>query len=479
MKKISQLDSRDASILTLRLLAVKKTTLDEVGIQLNLTRERVRQIEHKLKKTLELELEQLRTIYRDELQRKVPGLGIICMLDQIAPFGPQAIERFGPGEINFPLLGQMFGFYEVVDGLCFVPNRESTKHNIVTTALEIHDSALFRIDEFPAGSITAGFVSSGNLLRALGLLGFNQLAEGRWIHNSNYVDAAAALLKGRGDLYPLESLRDSIDPTISLRSFRQRLMQDSRFSFPESGSVKLVEEGQIAERPMSISALIGEVVPADGTRISLQQVTEYVKSKRVAAESSIRAFASRPPFSLEKNFVLRANENVKRPRQQPCRTRNLYKLPNGWAIRLKVTGEHIRGSSITMPVSAVTAFNLELRSSIYFEDLQSDETLWLNWDGSQPKARSIRRNLLSIGADVGDEVMLVFWNDKFKVHKVPVAKQGGVDSLANLFPDLYGMSVDAFLHQAFMCRELGGVPLVEAMKLRREYDLITKFETGN
>ncbi len=477
MEKISGLDARDSAILSLRLLAEKKTTLDDVGKQLNLTRERVRQIEHKLTKALELDLEGLRAVYRDEVQTKAPRLGVVCMLNHIAPFGLNVAERFGPGQINFSHLGQVFGLYEIVDDICFVPNRESAKHHIVTSALEIHSSALFGIEEFPSGSITSGPVSSENLSRALELLGFTQLAEGRWIHSSNYVDAAAALLNGRGDLHPLESLRDSIDPTISLKSFRQRLMQDSRFSFPESGSVKLVEEGQIAERPMPISALIGEVVPEDGTGVTLDQVTEYVQSIRLAAESSIRAFASRPPFSLEKNFVFRTDEKVKRPRQQPCRTRNLYKLPNGWAIRVKVTGEHIRGSSITMPVSAVTAFNLELRSSLYFEDLQSDEALWLNWDGSQPKARSIRRNLLSIDAHVGDDVMLVFSNGTFKVHKVMASEQGGINSLAAIFPDLYGMSADAFLHQAFMCRELGGVPLIEAMKLRREYDLITRFES--
>jgi hypothetical protein len=476
VRNASNLDSRSLTILVTRVLSVRKVPLDEVGRTLNLTRERVRQIEHKLLKTFAEELDELRDVYRDEVQTSVPRPGVISMLNYVAPFGSRAIERFDCGEIDFSLLGRVFGHYEVLDGICFIPNGETVKQNLLKETQDSDHTGLFSIDALPMDRLTAGRVSQEHFGRALRFLGFTQLAEGRWIYSANYVEAAAALLNGVFELSPLAALRDAIDPDISLKSFRQRLMQDARFSFPDSTSIKLLKDGEVAERPTTISALIEEVVPLDGNPVPLQTVIDYVQSKRAAADSSIRSFASRPPFVLDRNQVSRALEAIKKPRQQPCRTRNLYRLPNGWAIRLKVTDEHIRGSSITLPVGTVNAFNLELRVSRQFKDLQSEEAIWLNWDGSQPKARSIRRNLVSVGAKAGDDVMLVFHNDDFWVHKIPAATSGGVNALASLFPGVFDMTLDLFLYQAFMCHDLGGVPLLEAMKLRREFDLVARFE---
>ncbi len=476
LDKTALLDSRSLEILVSRVLTVNKVTLDEVGRNLNLTRERVRQIEKKLISTFNSELDELQSVYRDEVLTSVPGPGAVCMLNHVAPFGSRAIERFDCGEIDFSLLGKNFGLYEVLEGICFIPNRESVKRKIINVARESSPSALFSIEDLPMETLASGRMSQNHFKRALRFLGFTQLAEGRWIDSANYVEAAAALLNGVPDLTPLVSLRDAIDPQISLKSFRQRLMQDTRFSFPDSTSIRIVQDGQSIERPSSISALIEEVVPLDGTQVSLKEVIDFVQSRRNAAESSIRSFASRHPFRLDRNLVSRSDETVKKPRQQPCRTRNLYKLPNGWAIRLKVTGEHIRGSSITLPVAVVNAFNLEFGVPLKFKDLQSEEELWLNWDGSQPKARSIRRNLVSVGATPGEDVMLVFRNSDFSLHKIPSTGSSGVDALASLFPEVSDMTLDSFLYQAFMCQDLGGVPLLEAMKLRREYDLIARFE---
>lgn len=476
MMTLEALDNRQQAIAALRLFSQKKTTLDELGSMLSLTRERVRQIERGLIADLEPVLSNLRAAYIDEIDPTKSETGYICMLNELAPFGSRAIEKLGEGSIDFSQLGTKFELYEIEQGICFVPDKETVRNSILEWAKNKNQHGLFGIRNLPKDQFLLGSISETSIVRALELLNLTQLANGLWLQASSYVDAAVALLAQADREVSVEELSSQIDPSISTKSFRQRLMSDSRFAFPESGMVRLVAPGQDAVRPKSISELIGELVPEDGSSIELKTLIERVQSQRSAAESSIRAFASRYPFVLRRNLVFRSSKEVKRPKSQPARTKNLYKLPDGWAFRLTVNGEHLRGSSIPLPVSFVNAFNLSVESSLEFDDLQSQDKLWMNWDGSQPKARSIRSNLVSIGAEEGQEVMLLFCDGTFRASLIQQVANSGPEAIANLFPDLYGNSVERFLKDAFMCSELGGVPLLEAMKIRGEFDLIELFE---
>ena len=476
MTILESLDFRERTIAAHRLFSQTKTTLDGLGHMLSLTRERVRQIERRLVADLDPILSSLRAAYFDEIDSTKSETGYICMLNELAPFGSRAIEKLGESSIDFSQLGVKFELYEIEQGICFVPNKETVRNSILKWAKTKNEHGLFSIPDLPRDRIMQGSMSQPRIARALELLRLTKLANGLWLQASSYVEAASALLAQADREVSVEELLNQIDPSINTRSFRHRLMSDSRFAFPESGMVRLVAPGQDAVRPKSISELLGELVPEDGSSIELNTLIERIQSQRSAAESSIRAFASRYPFVLERNQVFRSSTEVKRPKSRPARTRNLYKMPDGWAFRLTVTSEHLRGSSVTLPVSFVSAFNLSVGSRLDFDDLQSQDRLWMSWDGSQPKARSIRSNLVFVGADVGREVMLLFCDGTFRVSLIQHDGNSGPESIANLFPDLYGKSVERFLKEAFMCTELGGVPLLEAMKIRGEFDLIELFE---
>ena len=475
LAEIDSLDNREKAIVSFRLLAYKKSTLDEIGSRFGLTRERVRQIEGKLSKSLAPILKDLRSLYEREIDTGKPT-SFTCMLSQLAPFGSRAIEKIGSAEVDFSLLGATFGLYEVENGLCFVPNKEAVKTAILSRAKEQSPKGLFSLDEFPIESFVHGPMSNSDVDRSLRTLGLTQLGSGDWLQASNYIDAAAALLEDSGEPVKLETLKNQIDGDISLRSFRQRLMADTRFAFPDSSHIRIVKEGQEAVRPKSISELISEIVTGYDSRVPFPKVLEYVQSRKTAAESSVRSFASRFPYAIRDNLVYKSKEQAKKPQSQPAGTKNLFKVPDGWVYRLLVNAEHLRGSSITLPVSFVNAFNLRAGLKIEFEDFQVKENLWMNWDGSQPKARSIRRNLISIGAQTGQHVMLSFCNGTFRVSPIAKPKKLGPEALSDMFPNLYGLSVDVFLREAFMCTDLGGIPLLEAMKLRREFDLVELFE---
>lgn len=476
LSQLALMDDRDKTITCFRLFSRHKSTLDELGRLLNLTRERVRQLEHKLIAKLEPVLGKLRAIYQEEIDESRASVGYICMLNELAPFGERAIEKIGPGEVDFGLLGAKFGLYEVDQGVCFVPDKQRVKRSLLEWAQLQDGHGLFRLDDFPRELLGIAGISNDNLVLCLRMLNLTELSNGQWLQSSNYVDAAAALLAKSSALTQLLELRNQIDSNISIRSFRQRLMADERFAFPDPNQVRLAKDGQTSIRPKSIGTLIAEIVPDGESIVEFNAVVKHVQSQRTVAEASIRAYASRHPFSMEKGLVSRSLQRPKRPRSQPARTRNLFRLPSGWAYRLLVTSEHLRGSSITLPMSFTHAFNLSPDANLYFQDSQSDEPLWMNWDGSQPKARSIRRNLLEIGAQVGDQVMLIFSDSVFSISSIPQSSHSGPEAIAGLFPNLHGLSLDVFLREAFMCSELGGIPLLEAMKLRKEYDLIELFE---
>ncbi len=473
---LESLDDRDRHIVVFRLLASDKSTLDEIGSRLGLTRERVRQLEKKLTKELEGPLIQLREIYASELTRKPRPEKFFCMLGEISPFGTRGVEAVNPGTVDFSLLGEKFELYEALEGICFVPSKLEVQQALIALVAKTRSSLLFLTEEVHWGEIQSGPVTEFHLERVLGLMGFERLACGYWLPKGSYVTAAAALLGLEDKPLRLESLRDMIDPAVSLRSLKQRLMNDERFTFPDPNTVRLTNEGERASKPDSIATLISQIVPEDGSFVGFSQVLEFVRSRREVAESSVRAYASRHPYRFEGNRVARSLSGPKRPRQHPSKTRNLYRLPDGWAYRLQVNSEHLRGSSITLPAAFVNAMNLEVDQDLEFQDLVAGETMWVRWDGGQPRARSIRKNLKYLVAKEDSWVVLHFRKHGFEVGVVQSDNLHGPDAIAAMFPHQYGLSRDEFLNQAFMCNQLGRVPLVEAMKLRREFDLVELFE---
>lgn len=476
MHQLGALDERVRHILVFRVLAKNKKTLDDIGNALGLTRERVRQIEAKIDTDMAEQFLELRGIYQHELEKQPTPEAFVSMLGNLAPFGTRAQEHLAPGIIDFAWLGVKFGLYELDAGICFYPSKHDVYSCLRIQASRIRESGLFSLDEIDWDECTLGPVANFFKERALGILGFQKLSSGHWIESKNYLEAAAGLLELENGQTTLLALRDKIDPAISIKSFRQRLLSDDRFSLPDSQHVRLRAPNEELIRPESIQALIGEIVPSDGTKVPFAKVLEFVQSRRTAAESSVRAYASRYPFAVEQNMVLRSLSAVRRPGQHPSSTRNLFRLPDGWSYRLEVNSEHLRGSSVTIPAAFVNAFNLDIGPGLSFEDKATGGYLWMRWDGSQPKIRSIRQNLKNIGAQEGDWVLLTFSGNQFSVSRIQTNGLSGVDALERMFPNMYGIPREQFLYLALMCAELGGVPLLEAMKIRNEYDLIELFE---
>lgn len=478
MVSLTALSDREQWIITHRLLARRKMTLDLLGENLNLTRERVRQLESQLETSLQPLTEDLIELYKSEVSLLAPSGPFACMLGAVTPFGSRSVEATAAGEIDFANLGEKFGLYEIDEGICFVPSKGEVLTRLLSTAEVQRLNKLVRFSEVAWPEMVLGKMSPEKRVRFLELLGLTQINNDCWLESPNYVASAIALLELHDSPLLVEDLRNMIDPGISSRSFRNRLKDSKDFVFTDVDSVRLALPGESVAKLKSITELIEDIVSIDGESVSLAEVVESVQSKRSAAESSIRAYANRYPFMTKQNRVYRTEEDVRRPSQQPCRTRNLFKLPSGWAYRLQINSEHVRGSSITLPMSFVNAMGLDLNTEKEFKDLQSEELLWVRWDGSQPKARSIRRNLVSAGIQAGEWAMLCFVEDTFSIARIANSGKIGAEALAEMFPSLFNLQIEQFLRTVFMCDELGGAPLLEALRTRREFDLVELFESG-
>jgi hypothetical protein len=311
MVNLAALSDREQWITTHRLLARRKMTLDLLGENLNLTRERVRQLESQLETSLQPLIEDLIEIYKLEVSSLAPSGPFACMLGAVTPFGSRAIESTAAGEIDFANLGERFGLYEIEEGICFVPSKGEVLTRLFATAEVPRLNKLVRFSEVAWPEMVLGRMSPEKRVRLLELLGLTRINNDCWLESPNYVTSASALLELYDGPLLVEDLRKMIDPEISSRSFRNRLKDNKDFVFTDVDSVRLALPGESVEKLKSITELIEDIVPTDGESLSLSEVVASVQSKRSAAESSIRAYANRYPFVTKQNRVYRTEEDVR------------------------------------------------------------------------------------------------------------------------------------------------------------------------
>jgi hypothetical protein len=397
------------------------------------------------------------------------------LASKVSPFGPGSEKIFDAGLVDFAQLGSKFGYYELLEGIAFVPSVGAVQAKIIGVARELRETGIFEISELPWELISSEPIDLGLGKKVLELLGFDSMEGELWIKSSNYLDKAFAMLSLLGGASSVGKLAASIDKKISPRSFKQRLSTDSRFVFPDSGVVRIREAVDELGNFQTVKEILESLVLENGPPLSIEVLIEHIKSMRKVSERSIRAYASRYPFSLKAGLVSR-DLIPNRPKAMPEKTRRLYRLSSGWAFRIEVTAEHLRGSSISLPMAAVNAFKLELEKQLNFADSTTDVPMWLKWTGGQPQARSIRANLMSANAEVGESFMCIFSSEKFSVFRIPLSNKTGLEALTEMFPETYGLSEQQFIYHALMCHELGKLPILDALRIRRERDLIDRFE---
>ncbi|SCL53620.1 Sigma-70, region 4 [Micromonospora citrea] len=398
---LSELDERQVRILRDRFLGRPPKKLAELADDFDVSRERVRQIESKVKDLLVgrfhfgTAVGNLLASIRTEIQP-------IAALDRLITLHPD-LARDVPG-VSVPLwlvLDRLDDYFEVTDGWAAAPDvpaaREQTR-----TLLEDFATEHGLVDLAAVAAATP--MPKAELLAWLSWCGYT-------LHNNQILtrtrslsDHAAGLLAATGEPLHIDELQLQMGRDNSVRSLANQLADDERFVRTDRATWGLASWH--LEEYTSIRQQIGLELAAAGGELEIGQLVESITSRFDVSPSSVQAYAGNGDYEIAQG-VVRRRESPAAPRKAPSATRRLFKYDDGWwKLRVTVTRDHLRGSGFPVPSGVASLVGCAQGEVV---ELESDlGTQSIRWTGLQPSSGTIKRFLDRLEVREGQNVFLEF-----------------------------------------------------------------------
>ncbi|WP_299575218.1 sigma factor-like helix-turn-helix DNA-binding protein [uncultured Williamsia sp.] len=398
-----RLDSRAIEVLAARLFADKPMTLDDIGHQHGVTRERIRQIEAKARGTLTSAVSESAPLAA--VAKTVRGMtSTIRPLDEIVDLLP-ALGYTVPqlGQPAWRFFDRLDDAYEIEGDWCVVPTINAVRELTNTHLQELSD---------PYGVVdlkTISIIETQHASRRAAI-------SARWLSECGYVvykdyaltrtssvgDYAAAILSLSGRPLSAQEIIEEFTHERTLGALRNAMGLDPRLERVDRDKWALKEWGLDAYG--GIRSLITEQVVAGGGHIRLSEIVESITRNYSVSANSVVAYASAPPFSIKNGFV-QFGDSDRIARKTPTNTRRLFRVNDGWAYRVQVTADHLRGSGSIAPRAVATLLSLNAGEMVQLESPLGPQTV--TWTGIQPSFGTIRRFLLAADAKLNAEAFLV------------------------------------------------------------------------
>ncbi|MFC4605838.1 sigma factor-like helix-turn-helix DNA-binding protein [Rhodococcus kronopolitis] len=402
------LDPRAAHVLGDRLFADDPATLDELGREHGVTRERIRQIESKSRGALlssvsgEGALAAVAEAARDLI-------GVIRPLDDLVKLIP-ALGRMVESvrQPAWRVLDRLDDAYEIEDGWCVVPTMTAAMAVTQTQLQECADEyGVVRLDEIEL--IESSHPEQLPDLTAEWLRHCGYIVDGdvALIRTSSVNDYAAAILSLVGSSLTTEEIVDRFVFERSSRSLGNALSRDERFVRADRDRWALTEWG--VEEYTNIRSIIRDAVLRGGGRAHLDEVIEYITTRYSVSASSVVAYAAAAPFVTNERIVS-LGRGGRAAGKAPERTRRLFRRPDGWALRVRITTDHLRGSGSVAPAAVATVLGLQSGETVQLDSPLGSQMV--AWTGIQPAFGTIRRFLLAEDVAADAEVFLVLRDDR-------------------------------------------------------------------
>lgn len=414
------LDERASLVLSRRMFADKPQTLDELGRELNLTRERVRQIESKARSAIVELLRQGGVLEQvaANLRNLIAPVLALDDLEALLPAVAEVVE--GVGQPVWRILDRLDDSYEIEDGWCAAPSIAGARDAMRTRLQELADRhGVVRLDDVESVGAYQPEPQSGQVLRRwLTYCGYTLIGEHVLTKTRSIADCAAALLSIRSTPLGSQEILELLHQGRSLGTLKNAMGADERFERVDRDRWALAEWG--LEAYVGVRALVREEIGRSGGQIAQEELVERITGRYNVSASSVIAYASAAPFESKGGIVrmLAADKDV---RKTPERTRRLFRRPTQWVYRLTVTKEHLRGSGCPAPVAVARILDLQRGEARQLPSELGPQSI--SWPGTQPIFGTIRRFLLDQDAEVGSEIMLAL-DDDGSFHVEPVVTHG-------------------------------------------------------
>lgn len=413
---VAGLDERVRLILVTRFFADRPVTLDELGQDLGLTRERVRQLEAKGRAEIANALDPGMVLGAvSAAVRELTGT-VLPLADLLALIPAIARPVDAVGQPAWRVLDRLDDSFEIKDGWCAVPSVLSAQTETMTRVQEVANRhGVARISDLgplnPNQPEEPAAARMREWLKYLGCLVDGNYAFTRF---QSIGDRAAAILSVAGSPMRAQEILDLFDVERSLVSLKNTMGSDDRFARVDRDKWALTEWG--LESYSGIRAVIRDEIAREGGQIPMDTLIERITGKYTVSASSVITYASAPPFEAREGLV-RLAAGDRSVRKGPERTRRMYRRSGCWLYRVAVTKEHLRGSGFPAPVAVAAVTGVQPGQTSELESALGPQAV--NWTGSQPGFGSILRFLVDSDVETGSEIFLVIGDDgSFRIEPI-------------------------------------------------------------
>jgi hypothetical protein len=436
LRRLLDVDQRSRIVLERRVYAgPKKQTLDELGRALNVTRERIRQIEVQLLKGIaeRLQDEQFDVVHRTAARLRA-DIGECRRLSDVPDRAAWALDlREAPSSehaVHARFLFEHAGPWRVHDG--WLLHRDSA--DLPTQTQDALDERLADgpIPEEEAFAILTSYgVPTSDTADWLRVVCSCRVIDGQVIQwRGSMADKAAAILALRGEPLTPDEFIDVMGPDTNQRSMVGQIQGDRRFLRRGLKLYGLRQWG--GEEYTTIKEEIEQEIERQGGAASLDHLIRTLCSQFGVAETSVRAYAADAPFvrTADGRIAVGASE-VRYERRAIEDCRGCFRVGNQWAWRVVVDGEILRGSGRPLPTGVLQSIGMRPGDVRHMNTPAGDVMLRYS---RQATIGSLRRAAIQLDCTEGDRLFVVLRSDDeldfSAVRSDDVATASGLDRVA-------------------------------------------------
>lgn len=395
-------DERERRILAGRVFPVAaKRTLDELGRGLDITRERVRQLERRIKEQVEARLDAgdscAAIVHLASRLRRSIGTAVTddAMTTALAE---RVDDQHEDADLRRAVLRALAGPYQFEAGFW---QREKVLAMLTTTLLERADEPLTSEDVEDLLA-SAGVAASARdaVSSALPLHAFDQ-RHLVWV--GGLQDKACRILQVHGEPMSREELHAAMGADdVNFRSMVNAVQADERFRRLGLNRYGLTAWG--GEEYTTIADEIEQAIERRGGRAGLNEIVEELVELFGVSAQSVRSYAASRRFhrASDGDLIVAPPDAVSTDaRQMPAGLdRDLVACGNAWAVRVVVDRDALRGSG--RPTRSAIAQAAGVRPGQSRTITLANGSAAISWRATQPAFGSTRALVDTLGCAEGD-----------------------------------------------------------------------------
>lgn len=411
---ISGLDERLQLILSDRLFAWDGKTLQEIGVELGVVRERARQLEVKARAKLS------ELVMGDNAAGRVSELiraeihGIRPLAEVVEAIPALGLEVKSVGQPLWRVMDVLDDAYEIADGWCAKPSFEVARRDTEVFLDDLADTH----GVVPLADVVLPQHDGGTppwLTNWLVYLGYEVRDRYVLLKAASLNDTAAAILSIEGEPLTWDELHRRVGRGAA-GSLRNQVGTDPLFTKVDREHVALTEWG--LQSYTNIRVEIGNLLDQAGGELPLADIVRTLAGRFGVSPNSVSAYAGGPPYQVINGVVRRHTGRLAGAGKNPAKVRGYYRRGGDWLYRTTVTFDHLRGSG--WPASTALSTILRMAPGERTELPTRLGPQKFSYKEHQPSYGSIRRFLEDLDLGIGDEIFLVFRADgTFNVEQLP------------------------------------------------------------